>query len=241
MNKRYLMLALEFVLIGYFAFRSFDFLTSTLGYLSPTVQTMAGIVYVLATDISFLLWRHVAGPNASTERQHSVADAMSWLLMVFAISTTAADTLLHNTQFVVNLEWANPIWLFLPVASVATNLVGLKLYEDLDAEHLQTMAERSVEFAETEAQLEIHRAAILDVRRSRAELAERLAPHIAADVKRKVESRTFARLPARTLDIQPEPTAKPGANGNRDKMTVYNSETAEATTNHPNGRGRREA
>jgi hypothetical protein len=222
-NRRYLMLALEVALVAYFGWRSYDFVTASLTGVSQTVTVLVGLVYVLATDVSFLLWRHVAGPSATTRRQHAIADATAWVLMILTIATSCGDVLLHNRTVTIDTGAIGPVLLFLPVLTVAVNLAALKLFEDADAEHVQALAEREVEFAEVEAGLEVHRQAIVQVRQARTELAGKLAPHIAADVRRKVTERTFAALPA----ITPEPAPRPAPMITRPEPVAHamNSET----------------
>ena len=247
-NRRYLMLALEFVLVAYFGWRSYDFVTASLTGVSETVTILIGVIYVLATDVSFLLWRHVAAPTATTRRQHSIADAMAWILMALTVLTSAGDVLLHNRLYTIDAAWLGPVLLFLPVATVGVNLIGLKLFEDSDADRIEDLNARAVEFAENELSAEVHRAAIVEVRRSRAELAGKLAPHIAADVRNKVTDRTFARLPTSlrpaALDTgKPAPTAARTPAITPEPITTLNAETdlveALEADGSPNGQSRR--
>jgi len=231
MNTKHLFTGFAVVLLAYSAWRSFDYLSIGLAGVDPTVATVVSLIFLFASEIGLLLWLHAGVPGSSTDTQETIAKSMIGVDFVGSLALGVADLLLHNTVYIVDFRWLDPILLVAPAILVAANVGAVVLYYLSDAEEQLRRAERQLDYEEAQLEISARKAAIQELRSNRREIGEKLAPHYFAHIRARVTGRTISRFdkalsekPAASTNPAPgaAPVA-PGANG-RTSEKVYPAE-----------------
>ncbi len=236
MKSKHLMTGFAIVLLIYAAYRSWDYMSGSLQGVDRTTAYLVAAVFLFASEIGLLLWLHFAQPNATTDIQETTANVMIGVNFIGSMILGLADLLKHNTLYVVNLSWLDPLLLLAPWVLIAANVLGHIVYHLADSEESLKREERRLVHEEARLEIAARSKAVEELNRNRAAIAEKLAPGYYADLVSRVEGRTLARFERQAKNAAKrlvEQVPIYGRNGHQ----VYNAEAEEGTENLPNPRG----
>lgn len=134
-----------FVLLGYTAWRTYDFMMQQL---PDGSGTFIALLFLFATEIGLVLWHEVSIRHTTTEIQHTIAIAMVIVDFVASLGAGVADMIIRQTlvsEYVVPPLLAGLLIYGLPIV-VAMNVAAVILFTMNDADTQIKMATRRVEY-----------------------------------------------------------------------------------------------
>jgi hypothetical protein len=231
MNSKHLFSGFAVILLLYSAWRSFDYLMIGLVGVNQTTAIVVSLVFLFASEVGLLMWLHKGVPSSTTDAQETISKIMIFVDFIGSLTLGVADLLLHNSLYVVDFHWLDPVLLVAPAVLVAANVGAVVLYHLSDADERLKRADRQLDFEEAQLEIASRTAAIKQLKSSRREIGEKLAPSIYAHIRERVTGRTVSRFEKQAKAALNPPTlpiltpAGSPARKNGHNTMVYNSET----------------
>ena len=194
MNGKHTITGFAIALLIYAGFRSFDYMSGSLQGVGVTTAYIVALVFLFASEIGLLVWLHIARPKATTDIQETAATAMIFVNFVGSMILGLADLLKHNTLYVVDVSFLDPVLLFAPWVLIVANVGGYLVYHMSDSEEQLARAERRLHHEEVKLEMEARTQAINELKSNMTALAGKLAPHYYRDLTSRVEGRTMKRF-----------------------------------------------
>ena len=194
MKSKYIMTGFALVMLAYQAWRVFDYMGSSLQGVSDTVRFIVSVAFLAFSEVGLIIWLHVGKPNATTDIQEATATTMIWVNFFGSMLVGLADMLKHNTMYVVDLAFMDPVLFIAPWALVVLNVGGYLIYHQADSEAQTGRAERRLLHEEAKTEIEARRAAIRQLQQNRQAIADELAPHYYQDIADRITGRTLTRF-----------------------------------------------
>ena len=211
------------ILLGYAGWRTYDFLLYSL----PAGETgsLLALLFLFCTEVGLALWHEVSLRHTSTQEQHYVATALTWVDFAGSLVAGTADMILRQT-FAGNYPIPPLLTIILiyglPMV-VALNVAGVLV-------HLANDSELQIDRAKRELRFEITRQAIRELHDNKSGIAEGMKK----DIFKRLKDDVTGRIAKEFLhDVKSAPMATPSGNGRE----VYNSEV-ETNSPNPIGKGK---
>lgn len=224
MNNKHVITAFAIALLIYAGFRSFDYMKMNLQGVGQTTAYLVALVFLFASEIGLLVWLHVARPQATTDIQETTSTAMIAVNFVGSMILGLADLLIHNTLYVVNVSFLDPVLLFAPWFLIVANVGGYLVYHMADSDEQLARAERRLHHEEVRLEMEARTQAIQELQGNLKGLAGKLAPHYYNDLVSRVEGRTAARFARAAKRLQPQGEPESILSGNGSGKHTYHAE-----------------
>lgn len=191
MGNKGILTAFAVALLVYSGWRTWDYMSRyMLQDVSITEGMLIGIVFLVVTELGFLFWLHIGQPNATTDRQETVATIMVYTDLIGAMIIGLADILAHNKLYTFNTSAIDPILLLTPWVLIVANLFGYTMYYSNDTERQVERENRRLKHEENRAEIATRRHALEELERNREALAKTLAPLYINDIRDRITGRT---------------------------------------------------
>jgi hypothetical protein len=194
------------VLLAYTGWRTFDFMSSQLP--KNDISFWLSITFLFATEFGLVLWHETHLRHTTTREQEYIGKAMTWVDFVGSLAAGIADMILRQTLvngYEVPPALAQFLIFGLPLI-MAANVGAVILFEQNDAETQEERAEKQLRF-------EIHRQAMIDLRKDRSAIAEEKKKAIYRKMRASVTDRVDNEYKDKTPHISQIPEIKPYTNG----------------------------
>lgn len=239
MKAKWILTIVILVMLGYQAWRVFDYMQGSLTGVDDNTSWWIAMAFLTFTEIGLLTWLHVAQPGATTRWQENVSNVMIWFDYAGSMVLGLADIAKHNTLYQVDLTRIDPVLFFAPWIIVVGNVGAWILYETTDSGKKLEKAERALKHAEHELEVQARQDAIAEIQANREALAKKLAPYYFKDISDRVTGRTVAKFTGQVEKPLPDESKKGlgdilksvvSGNGNGNGTHSYNSEAQDSTS-----------
>lgn len=208
MGSKNVLTGFAIALLIYSGWRTWDYMSRyMLQDVGITESMIIGMFFLFVTELGFLFWLHIGQPQATTDRQESVASIMVYVDLAGSLVIGLADLLAHNQLYVFNFSAIDPILLLTPWILIAANLIGYTVYFSSDSQRQLDRANRQLLHKETEFEIAARMRALKELTQNQDAIAEKLAPHYVKDLTDRVTGRTSARF-VREADKLANPVVK---------------------------------
>lgn len=194
MKNKWVLTTIILVMLGYQAWRVFDYMNSNLVGVSDDAKFWVSLAFLTFTEIGMLTWLHVAQPGATTTRQEQVATVMIWVDYAGSMLLGLADLAVHNTIYQVDLSRIDPILFFAPWVIVVLNVGGWIVFQSNDSDEKLAREQRRLLHAEHELEVKARSDAIRELHANMEGISRKLAPFYFKDISDRVTGRTAARF-----------------------------------------------
>lgn len=173
---RWVIRGYAFILLGYTAWRTVDFLLSQL----PTgdVSLWLSIAFLFASECGLLIWHEVSLNYSTTREQHGLSVVLTWTDFVASLAAGTADMILRQTllaDYRIPNFLAEALIYGLPLV-MAANVAGVLIYLSNDAETQLDRAKKTLRF-------EVTRQAIRELEDNMSAIAEGMKKDIARKLR----------------------------------------------------------
>lgn len=211
--------AYSFVLLGYTAWRTVDFLLSQLP--KNDISLWLSLAFLFAAEVGLILWHEISIRHTSTLEQHYISVTLTWVDFVASLAAGIADMILRQNMiegYTIPPILAQALIFGLPLV-MAANVGGVLLY-------LSNDAETRLETAKKQLRFEVHKQAIKELTDQKSAVAASMKGDIARQLKADVTGRLvreFMRAPVEQPS-QAQPVIHPSGNG-KAAVKSYNLES----------------
>lgn len=207
----------SFILLGYTAWRTVDFLLSQLP--KNDVSLWLSLAFLFATEAGLLLWHEISLNHATTREQQYLATALTWTDFIGSLAAGVADMILRQT-LLENYQIPGMLAQFLiyglPLV-MAANVAGVLVYLSNDAEVQTDRAKKQLRF-------EITRQAIRELRDNAGAIAEGMKRDIYKELRDDVTGKLARQYLKAERQESKEQAAAPSSNGHKKENIKFNSE-----------------
>lgn len=203
----------SFLLLAYTGWRTYDFMEAQLP--QNASGQLLSLLFLFTTEAGLLLWHEISLRHTTTEVQHGLSIALTWVDFAGSLAAGIADMILRQTfadGYAIPPLLATVLIYGLP-ALVALNVAGVLVFLSNDADTVIEAEKRKLRFA-------ITKQVLADLSDSRGTVANSLKKQIAAQLRDDVTQRTITQY-VRKLERQEQETrTNPslGSNGNHPKV-----------------------
>lgn len=235
---RWLIRIYAFILLGYAGWRTYDFLLHSL----PAGETgyLLALLFLFATEAGLILWHEVSIRHTSTQEQHYIATALTWVDFAGSLSAGTADMILRQTfvqGYTIPSILVTVLIYGLPLV-VALNVAGVLIY-------LANDNELQIDRAKRELKFEITRQALRELADNKSAIAEQMKSGIYQRLKADVTGKYPRSSPMPEMPVGPSslqgpinPAMQNQIDGNRLLPTNGNKPELPVNPTMPSKRGR---
>lgn len=215
---KWIVRAYSLALLGYTGWRTFDFMSAQL----PTEENnnLIALLFLFATEVGLILWHEISQRHTTTEAQHYLSIALTWVDFAGSLGAGIADMILRQTfieGYQVPPLLGELLIYGLPLA-VALNVAGYVIFMSNDAD-------TQIETAKRQLRFEITKQALKDIGDHRGAIAEEMKANVYNRLRSDVTGqviREFTQTPEHYQEKPAiwtqDPASLPHSGNNRPKV-----------------------